>query len=352
MDNQELLKRVRKEFGQDSMFILGDEKSLTGVKFRSSGSLMLDIALGGGLAEGRLCLLKGPEKAGKSSILYLAIAEAQQKEPNKKCGIIDLENAFSPDWAVKLGVDLDSLFIAQPDTSAEKVYDMVEFLVQTGEFSILGVDSVDGLVTQAELEEEDWTKESRVGGTSKLNSKGMRKIIYSGLLRRSGTTLIMVQQLRDAIGQFSAYGTPTTSTGGRGIRHASTQTLEVSIGDLFTKGSGSSKETLGQQIKVKVSKNKVGPPFRTAAIDVYYEHGVDRIMELVNVAKAINVLSGTSWLRVVNPLTGEVVNDAEGNELKFNGAAKVKEAIADNIENGDGSLYDTIYDLVQEVLHS
>lgn len=136
----------------------------------------------------------------------------------------------------------------------------------------------------------------------------------------------------------------------RALKHAYTQQIDVSIGDYFTKGTGNSKDYLGQQIKCKVVKNKIAPPFRQATIDVYYEYGMDRVMELVNVAKEINVLPGTSWLKLVNPLTGEVFQDAEGKEIKFNGAAKARDALVEDIEKNNGELYQKIFDVVQEVI--
>lgn len=350
MDTKEFVTSFRKEFGEDSIFLLGEDERLSDIKVRSSGSLLLDLAMGGGFAQGRLSLLQGAEKAGKSSIAYMAIGEAQKNEPDKDTAIIDLENGFSPNWAEKLGVDLDKLMILQPDTHAEKVYDMLEYMLKSKRFSIITLDSVDGLVPKEELEETDWDKESRVGGTAKINSKAMRKLVNSGLLRDSETSLIFIQQLRDKIGGFAMYGTPTTTAGGRSIRHASTHTLEVAIGDYFTKGAGRDKKFFGQQIRVKVVKNKIAPPFRQATIDIYYDYGVDRISELVAVSKEIGVLQGTNWLKLANPLTGEILTDTEGKELKWNGVKKTQKALMEDIKENEGKLYKLIFDLVQEVV--
>ncbi|SNS20914.1 recombination protein RecA [Anaerovirgula multivorans] len=344
----DIVQAFRKEFGETSIFRLGEGR-LADIEVRSSGSLMLDLALGGGWAKGRLVLLSGPEKSGKSSVACLAIAEAQQAEPEKENAVIDLENSFNPKWAETLGVDTSKLLVSQPDCPAEKVYDMIEYMLKSGRFAYIVLDSADGLVPKDELEETDWEKESRVGGTSKLNAKAMRKLINSGVLAKSGTTLIIIQQLRDKIGGFSAYGTPTVTGGGRSIKHASTTTVEVSIGDLFKKGTGFSAKYFGQQIRTKVTKNKIAPPFRTATVDVYYDEGVDRVSELVAVAKEINVLHGTSWLTLMNPITGEVMQE-DGKDLKWNGTTKAREAIMDSIENGGGELYTKILDIVNEVI--
>jgi len=350
METKDFINSFRKEFGGDPIFLLGEDEKLTDIKVRSSGSLLLDYAMGGGFAQGRLALLQGAEKSGKTTLACLAIAEAQKNEPDKNNIIIDLENAFNIEWAKTLGVNVDKLMIVQPDTYAEKVYDMIEYMLRKGNFSYIVLDSVDGLIPKEEFEETDWDKESRVGSVAKLNSKAMRRIINSGLLRESGSSLIFIQQLRDKIGGFSLYGTPTTTSGGRSIRHAATHTLEVAIGDYFTKGTGSEKKYFGQQIRVKVTKNKIAPPFRQATIDVYYEHGVDKISELILVAKEIGVLQGSNWLTFADPRTGEIITDDRGNDLKWNGVKKTQEALMEDIKNNEGKLYLKMFNLVQDIL--
>lgn len=349
---QALLNSFRKEFGEQSMFILGQNEKLMNVELRSSGSLQLDVALGGGFAKGRLVLLRGPEKAGKTTAAITAMAEAQRTESERENAIIDLENSFSPKWAQTLGLDVDKLFISQPDTYAEKIYELILAMLRSKAFAYIVLDSTDGLILKDEMENDDWEKESRVGGTSKLNSRAMRKLVNSGELKNSGTTLVFIQQLRDKIGGFSMYGTPTDSSGGRAFKHNSSQTLDVSVGEYFAKGSGESRTVLGQQSKFKVSKNKVAAPFKTATLDLYYEGGLDRYRELVNVAKEIGVLDGTSWLKFVNPITGEIQTDATGGELKWNGKDKARDAIIDNIQNGSGEYYERILGVVNAVLRS
>lgn len=347
-DRVTLLNSIRKNFGEQSMFLMGSEEKLD-VRVRSSGSLLLDIAMGGGSGQGRLTVIKGPERAGKTTILNMMIAEAQQREPDRECAIIDLEHSYNPEWAEKLGVNLDGLFFTQPDTYAERVFDLIEHLLETGKFSVIGLDSVAALITKEEMEQEDWDKESRVGGVSKLLSKAMRKLVSTGLLTKSGTSLVFINQIRDKIGGFSPYGTPTEMTGGRALRFYATHILDVAIGDMYSKGNGDSKVTLGQQIKVKVTKNKIAPPHKSAKIDVYYELGLDRFNELIEVAKLLNVFVGTSWITLVDPSTGEKITDSEGKEIKFQGKEKAKEALIEDYRNG-GDLYAKVYELVQNTM--
>lgn len=348
-DRELLLNQIRKEFGDTSMFLLGDTNKLD-IEVRPSGSLMLDVALGGGYPKGRLVELRGGEKAGKTTLLNLAIAEAQRNEPDKQCAIIDLENTWNPAWAQTLGVDTKTLFISQPDTYAEKVFEMLEYLVASNKYSIIGLDSLSGLVPKGEFEETDYDKESRVGGNSKLNAKAMRKIVNSGVLSKSGTTLIFINQLRDKIGGFSPYGPQTTTGGGRSLKHAYTIQIDVSVGEYFKKGTGASTVFLGQQTKCKIAKNKIAPPFRTANIDLYYEGGLDRIKETILIAKEIGVLNGTSWVTLTNPLTGEIFQDEDEKDLKWQGVDKTRAAMVDDIQNNDAKIYEQLFDLVQEVL--
>lgn len=340
---------LAREFGKGKICRLGSNEKLMDIKVRSSGSLMLDLALGGGYPHGRLVELRGVERSGKTTLLNMAIAEAQKNEPDKECALIDLEYTYNPEWARLLGVDTDRLFISQPDTYAEKVFDMIEYLVSTNRFSIIGIDSVAALVGKDEFGQEDWDKASRVGGTSQINAKAVRKIINTGLLTNSGTTLICVNQLRDKIGAFAMYGTPTDTPGGRALKFAYTHQVDVAIGEQFKKGTGDSMVVLGQQIKCKIAKNKIAAPHKRATLDLYYEHGLNKVAELVNVAKAIGVLQGTSWLTLVDPSTGEVQRD-DGKELKWNGKDKTVEALNDDIENNNGELYIKMFALVQDAL--
>ncbi|WP_145052583.1 DNA recombination/repair protein RecA [Paenibacillus xylanexedens] len=341
-----LLNQFRKEFGPQSMFLLGQDEKLSNIEVRSSGSLLLDLALGGGYPKGRIIEFSGPEGAGKTTLFDLAVAEAQIVEPEKENAIIDLEQSFSPPWARTLGVDIDRLFIAQPDTYAEKIFDLLESMIKSNRFAYIGLDSVAGLVLKSEFEEQDWEKESRVGGASKVLAKAMRKLVNSGILTKSGTTLIFINQLRDKIGGFSMYGTPTDTTGGRSIKHAYSQRIEVGRGEYKKKGT----DVIGQQTKLKVAKNKIAAPHKTANLDLYYEDGVDRLTELVLVAKEINVLAGGGWLTFQNPLTGEIF-EQYGKEGRFNGAPKTREALVEDIEAG-GTLYAHMMEVVQTVIRS
>jgi recombination protein RecA len=349
-DLRVIVADLKKEFGNDSVFILGENEKLCNVETRSSGSLALDIALGGGYGKGRAVELRGAERAGKSSLLCMAIAEAQKNEEDKLCAIIDTEHTFNPDWAMKLGVNLNSLVFSQPDKPAEEIYEMIEVMLKTKKFSIIGLDSLAGLVPKEEFESDEWDKESRVGGTSKINARAIRKLINTGLLSDSGTTLIIINQLRDAIGVFSQYGVPTTTVGGRSWKHAFTHQIDVSTGEFFSVGNGADKKFLGQQIVTKVVKNKIGPPFRRAVIDIYYEYGVDRVAELVSVARLMGVLHAAgAWLTAMDPRTGEVLLH-NGKEIKFNGKEKAREALNEDIEKTGGEIYLKILNLVLDIV--
>lgn len=349
-ERDQILKNIRKEFGDQSMFLMGKSEKLSSITVRSSGSLQLDLALGGGYAHGRIVELFGGEAAGKTTVLSLAIAEAQRSEPDKENAIIDLEHTYEPAWARKLGVNVDNLFLTQPDTYAEKIFEMLEFMLRSGKYAIIGLDSVAGLILKAEFESGDYEKEGRVGGGSKLNTQAMRKIVNSGLLTESGTSLIFINQLRDKIGGFSPFGTPTTTPGGRALKHAYTHQLDLRKGELFTKGQGKEAVTLGNQIEIRVSKNKIAAPFKRATLDLYYEHGMDRVMEVVNVAKEIGVLSGTSWLKPVNLVTGEAISGRNGEEVKWNGVPKTREAMVVDIEENEGFVFNQIFNAVNELL--
>jgi len=345
-----VLADLKKQFGDDSVCILGENDKLSQIETRSSGSIALDIALGGGWGKGRVATLSGAERSGKTTILCLTIAEAQHKEPDKLCAVIDLENTFNPIWATKLGVDLDKLVFSQPDKPAEEVYEMIERMIATNKFSVIGLDSVAGLVPREEFESDEWDKESRVGGASKINSKAVRKIVNTGLLAKSGTSLILINQLRDLIGGYSRYGTPTTTVGGRSLKHCYTHHVEISVGEYFAEGSGDKKTIIGQQIVAKVTKNKIGPPFRRAVMDLYYDEGFDHVAELVTVARMIGVLSGAgAWFTAVDPRTQEKLL-YNGGELKFNGKDKAREAINKDIIETGGEMYTLLLDKVLEVL--
>ena len=207
----DFIYEIRKKFGVGSAFY-GDDESLD-IEVRSSGSLMLDLALGGGYPKGRIVEFSGMEKSGKTTLFNLAAAEARVSEPNKEVAMIDTEHTYNPDWAETLGVDTNKLIISQPDFYAEKIFEMIEYMLESKRFSLICLDSVAGLVSKEEFEQSDWTHESRVGGISKLNSKAMRKLANSGVLRNSGTTLVFINQLRDKIGAFSRFGTPTDTPG-------------------------------------------------------------------------------------------------------------------------------------------
>lgn len=213
----DIVADLRKDFGDKAgIHRLGSSSALD-VKVRSSGSLLLDLALGGGFPQGKLSELQGKEKSGKTTLANIAIARAQVETPELENAILDLEHSYNPEWARTLGVDTDRLIVVQPETHAEDVYSMLKQMLTTGKFAFIVLDSVAGLVPKSEFEEDSFEKEGRVGGTSKLNASAMRRLVNSGLLTKSGTCLLFVNQLRDKIGGFSLFGTPTDTPGGRAL---------------------------------------------------------------------------------------------------------------------------------------
>lgn len=243
-DIKDLLISLRKQFKDSNVFCMGEEGTQKYyVDFRKSGSLLLDLAAGGGFAKTRMIELYGVENSGKSTITYLAIAQAQKDEPDKLNAIIDTENSFNPEWAAKLGVNIDNLVIVQPETFAESVWDLVITLIEKNIFAYVVLDSIAGLVSKRSLEEESIENSNKVGGSSGVNTTALNKIFSSGILRKSNSTLIIVNQLRDTIGSFI----PTSHTpGGRAVKFYASQRFEISKGKIDKKGNTKDADVVGQ----------------------------------------------------------------------------------------------------------
>ncbi|MBR3345521.1 MAG: recombinase RecA [Solobacterium sp.] len=268
---QDALKAIEKEYGKGSIMRLGDRADVS-VDAISSGSLTLDAALGiGGYPKGRIIEIYGPESSGKTTLALHAIAECQKE--GGRCAFIDAENAIDPLYAKNLGVDIDELILSQPD-SGEQALEITEVLIKSGAIDLVVIDSVAALVPQAELDGE--MGDASVGLQARLMSKAMRKL--AGVMNRSNCTAIFINQLREKVGIM--FGNPETTPGGRALKFYSSVRLDVRKGETLKSG----QDAYGNVVKIKVVKNKVAPPFKTATVNMIYGEGISHLDEVINLA--------------------------------------------------------------------
>ena len=273
----QVLADIEKQFGKGAIMKLG-EKGVRNVDVVSSGSLMLDRALGvGGYPKGRIIEIFGPESSGKTTIALHAIAEVQKT--GGRAAFIDAEHALDPVYAKKLGVDTDELLLSQPDTG-EQALEIVEALVRSEAMSIIVIDSVAALVPQAEIEGE--MGDSHVGLQARLMSQALRKL--SGIVNKTNTICIFINQLREKVGVM--FGNPETTPGGRALKFYSTVRLDVRRGEQI-KVNG---DVLGNKTVIKVVKNKVAPPFKTAEVEIMYGEGISKIGEVIDLAASMGIV--------------------------------------------------------------
>lgn len=272
------LKAIEKEYGKGAIMKLGDRANVS-VDAISSGSMALDAALGiGGYPKGRIIEIYGPESSGKTTLALHAIAECQKQ--GGRCAFIDAENAIDPQYAKALGVDIDELILSQPD-SGEQALEICEVLVKSGAIDLVVIDSVAALVPQAELDGE--MGDASVGLQARLMSKAMRKL--AGAMNHSGTTAIFINQLREKVGIM--FGNPETTPGGRALKFYASVRLDVRRGEALKNGA----EVYGNVTKIKVVKNKVAPPFRTAVVNMIYGQGISHVDEVLNIAVENDIIS-------------------------------------------------------------
>jgi len=271
------LAQIERQFGKGSVMKMGDRGPQV-MEVIPTGSIALDIALGiGGLPRGRIVEIYGPESSGKTTVALHAIANAQKA--GGIAAFIDAEHALDPEYAKKLGVDIDALLVSQPDTG-EQALEIMDMLIRSGALDVIVVDSVAALVPRAEIEGE--MGDSHMGLQARLMSQALRKI--TGALHQSNTTAIFINQLRQKIGVF--FGTPETTTGGKALKFYASIRLDVRRIETLKDG----QEAVGNRTRVKVVKNKMAPPFKQAEFDIIYGVGISREGSLIDLGVEVGVV--------------------------------------------------------------
>jgi recombination protein RecA len=299
---EQTLGQIEKQFGKGSIVRLGSKEAIVPIAVISSGAISIDAALGtGGFPRGRVCEIFGPESSGKTTISLQVIAEAQKR--GGMAAFIDVEHALDPIYARKLGVDVDNLLVSQPDYG-EQALEITAALVASGSIDVLVVDSVAALVPKAELEGE--MGDSHMGLQARLMSQALRKL--TGIVSKSKTCLIFINQIRDKIGVM--FGSPETTTGGRALKFYSSVRVDIRRIAAIKDGDA----IIGNRTKVKIVKNKLASPFREAEFDIIFGEGISKEGDLIDLGVANNVIEKSgSWLSY----KGERVGQGRENAKQF-----------------------------------
>ncbi len=312
---QAALAQIEKQFGKGTIMRLGDGEAVEDIQVVSTGSLGLDIALGvGGLPRGRVVEIYGPESSGKTTLTLQVIAEMQRLAGT--CAFIDAEHALDSQYAQKLGVNLQELLISQPDTG-EQALEIVDALVRSGSVDLIVVDSVAALTPKAELEGE--MGDSLPGLQARLMSQALRKL--TATIKKSNCMVIFINQIRMKIGVM--FGNPETTTGGNALKFYASVRLDIRRTGSIKKG----EEVIGSETKVKVVKNKVAPPFKTAEFDILYGEGISREGEIIDMGVTARVVEKSGAWYAYN---GEKIGQGKDNAREF---LRENPEIAREIEN-------------------
>lgn len=274
------LAQIEKNYGKGSIMRLGESNHIQ-VETIPSGSLSLDIALGGGIPKGRVVEIFGPESSGKTTVCLHVIAEIQKR--GGQCAFIDAEHALDPDYAKRIGVDIDNLLLSQPD-NGEQALSIVETLVNSNAVDLIVVDSVAALTPRAEIEGD--MGDSHMGLQARLMSQALRKL--TSCVAKSGCTIIFINQLRMKIGIM--FGNPETTTGGHALKFYASIRIDIRSAGKIEEGLGDLKQITGIHVKTKIVKNKIAPPFKIAEFDIMYNAGISKEGDLVDLGSRLGII--------------------------------------------------------------